>query len=110
LLGSLARVLGAVISELGLHFSHPLLVGLHAGLELVLLRLQNLVFLSFALARVVGGETVALYAFYPSLLLFILGLGSLPRGQAGLWLGKHLAPRLALLHRLGAIAFWRWCM
>jgi hypothetical protein len=105
-----ARVLGAVISELGLHLSHLFLVGLHVGLELVFFSLEDLVFLSLPFARVVGGEAVALYTFDASLLLLILGLGSLPWRQAGLWLGEHLPPRLALLDRLGAIALWCGCL
>jgi len=80
---------------------------LHTGLELVLLRLEHLVLLSLAFPGVVGGEAVALYAFDAPLLLLVLGLGALAGGQAGLGLGEHLAPRLALLDWLGAIVALR---
>jgi hypothetical protein len=62
--------------------------------------LEDLILLSLTLARVVGGETVALDTFNAPLLLLVLSLGSLAGGQAGLGLGEHLAPRLALLDRL----------
>lgn len=98
--GRLARVLLAVELELGLHLGHALLERLEVGLHLVFLGLEDLVLLPLALARVVGGEAVALDTLDAALLLLVLGLGSLARGQAGLWLGEHLAPRLALLDGL----------
>jgi hypothetical protein len=64
---------------------------------LVLFGLEDFVLLPLALARVVGGEAVALYTLNTALLLLVLGLGSLARGQAGFGLGEHLAPRLPLL-------------
>jgi hypothetical protein len=73
---------------------------LQVRLHAVLLGLENLVLLSLALARVVGGEAVALDTLDASLLLLVLGLGALAWRQAGLGLGEHLAPRLALLDRL----------
>jgi hypothetical protein len=76
---------------------------------LVLFGLEDFVFLPLALARVVGGETVTLDALDASLLLLILGLGSLAWGQAGLWLGEHLAPGLALLDGLAVCVCGAWC-
>lgn len=102
-LGDLAREHLAVLFELGLHGGHLVHHALHLVRHLVLVGLQDLVLLSLALARVVGGEAVALDALDAPLLLLVLGLGSLARGQARLGLGEHLAPRLALLHRPAAL-------
>ena len=99
----LTGVLLAPELELRLHTGELVLVALDLGLGLVLLGLEHLVLLALALTRVVGGEAVALHAFYPALLLLVLRLGSLARGQAGLGLGEHLPPRLALLRRLPAL-------
>lgn len=70
-------------------------------MELVLLDLDVLVLLALAFPRVVGGQAIPLDALDAALLLLVLGLGPLARGQVGLGLGEHLPPRLALLHRLG---------
>jgi hypothetical protein len=79
-------------------------VGLaEVGFELVLLGLEQLDLLPLTLARVVCGETIPLYTLDAALLLLVLGLGALAGRQAGLWLGEHLAPGLALLGRLAVL-------
>jgi hypothetical protein len=83
--------------ELGGHPCHHLLCGVEVVFELVLLGLEQLNLLPLALTGVVGGEAVALYSLDAALLLLVLCLGALTGGQVGLWLGEHLAPRLALL-------------
>jgi membrane protein DedA with SNARE-associated domain len=90
----------AVEVELSLHLGHLLLVRLEVGLHLVFFELEDLVLLPLALARVVGGEAVALDTLDAALLLLVLGLGSLAGRQVSLGLGEHLPPRLALLDRL----------
>jgi hypothetical protein len=86
--------------ELGLHLGEFVFVTLEVRLHPVLLLLEEVVLLTLALARVVGGEAVALYTLDAALFLLVFGLGSLAWGQAGLGLGKHLAPRLPLLDGL----------
>jgi hypothetical protein len=91
------------VAELGLQPVHPRGLGAKLGhlvLELVLLFLEVLGLLALALTRVVGGEAVALDALNASLLLLVLGLGSLAGRQAGLGFWENLAPRLPLLNRL----------
>lgn len=75
------------VAELGLQLVDPrgLCAKLgHLVLELVLLFLEVLGLLALALTGVVGGEAVALHALNASLLLLVLGLGSLAGRQAGL--------------------------
>jgi hypothetical protein len=62
-----------------------------------------------ALARVVGSEAVTFYTLNAALLLLVLSLSSLARGQAGLGLGEHLAPRLPLLGGLAVSVGGRRC-
>ena len=91
------------VAELGLQLVHPrgLCAELgHLVLELVLLFLEMLGLLTLTLTGVVGGETVALHALNASLLLLVLGLGSLAGRQAGLGFWEDLAPRLPLFDGL----------
>lgn len=96
----LAGELLAVGLELPLLSGNGLLGGGELAGELLLLRVDLVVFLSLAFPRVVGGQTVPLDTLDATLLLLVLGLGTLSRGEASLWLWEDLAPRLALLHRL----------
>ena len=89
--------------ELGGHGGHAVAGLLEFLLQLVLLGLEELDLLAFAFSRVVGGQSVALHALNPALLLLVFGLGPLSRGQVGLGLGEDLAPRLAFLDRLAAL-------
>jgi hypothetical protein len=90
----------AIELELGLHLRHLLLVRLEVCLHLVLFGLEDFVLLPLALARVVGGETVALDALDAALLLLVLGLSALAWRQTCFRLGEHLAPRLPLFYGL----------
>jgi hypothetical protein len=90
------RILLAVCLEFGGHLGHGVLGGAKVVLDLILLGLEQLDLLPLSLTRVVGGKTVALHTLDAALFLLILGLGTLTRGEVCLWLGEHLAPRLAL--------------
>jgi len=89
------------VFDLGRPLSDEVLVLAAPLLDLVLLGLQVLNLLSFPLARVVGGEAIALHPLDATLLFLVLGLSPLPRGQVGLRLWEHLPPGFPLLGRLG---------
>jgi len=97
----------AVLPELGRHLGYQLPRCVQFALDHVLLGLEGLDFLTLALARVVGGQAVALDTLDATLLLLVLGFGALARRQVGFGFGKDLAPRLALLGGLGgSIRHW----
>jgi hypothetical protein len=67
---------------LGFHVSETELEIMIPSLDSSLLGLECFNFLTLAFPRGLSGTTVAKYSFDPSLLLFILGLGSLPMQQS----------------------------
>jgi len=66
-------------------------------LELLVPLLKALNLKALPLARRLGGAAVAENALDSPLFLFVLGLGTFPWREVGLWLRKYLAPRLPLL-------------
>lgn len=87
-------------AELRRHACHPGFGLLELFGELVLFVLEVLDLLPLALPGVVGGQAVALHALDAALLLLILRLGTLTRGEVGLWLREYLPPGLPLLDGL----------